>query len=153
VLFNSIKKQLEQDPNMSSESIETAFAEVHSNRIVRAENALKQGRGTSALSTKDTIAARIFVHFVIPWFGDRLIMWLSIKHAETGPVVEGKPLPVRHGVTLPHSGTVKEPSSGKTPWALGAFGITAVAAFVIYARSQGWTAPPLALLKGLIGGP
>lgn len=65
-------------------------------------------------------------------------MWLAVKHAETGPVIERLPLPSRHGVTLPHAGMVAEPRGGKGLWRLGAVGATLVAVLLCSNMSPRW---------------
>lgn len=106
-------RRLDESPALSEDDISAVFAEVQARRFARAANSLEQGRRTSSVSMRDTLPSRLFVHFLLPWFGDRVIMWLAVKHAEGGPVIEGLPLPSRHGVTLPHAGTVREPRGGK----------------------------------------
>lgn len=88
---------------------------------------------------RDTFSSRLFVHYLLPYFGDRIIMWLAVKHAETGPVIERLPLPCRHGVTLPHAGTVAEPRGGKALWRLGVVGATLVAVLLCSSRSPEWS--------------
>ncbi|KAK7699662.1 hypothetical protein SLS64_011435 [Diaporthe eres] len=113
VLVNALVRKLDESAALSEDDIGAVFAEVQGRRFARAANSLEQGRRTSSISTRDTLASRLFVHCLLPWFGDRIIMWLAVKHAETGPVIEGLPLPGRHGVTLPHAGTVREPRGWK----------------------------------------
>ena len=138
VLTNSLVRKLNTTPSaLSEEDIEAVFAEVHASRFARAASSLEQGRRTSSISMRDTFPSRLFVHYLLPWFGDRIIMWLAVKHAETGPVVERLPLPCRHGVTLPHDGTVTERRGSKVPWRLGAFGAALFAVFLCSRRSPG----------------
>lgn len=87
---------------------------------------------------RDTLPSRLFVHYLLPYFGDRIIMWLAVKHAETGPVIERLPLPSRHGVTLPHAATVMKPRGWKGRWKLGAVGATLVALLLYFNMSPGW---------------
>lgn len=87
---------------------------------------------------RDTLPSRLFVHYLLPYFGDRIIMWLAVKHAETGPVIERLPLPSRHGVTLPHAGTVTKSRGGKALWSLGAVGATLVAVLLYFNMSPAW---------------
>ncbi|KAK0721257.1 hypothetical protein B0T21DRAFT_49734 [Apiosordaria backusii] len=127
VLVNTLLRKLDQScSNLSEEDADLVFAEVQRTRFARAASALEQGRRTSSISMRDTLLSRLFVHYLLPWFGDRIIMWLAVKHAETGPVIERLPLPNRHGVTLPHSGTVKKRDGGKILWGLGVFGAVVV---------------------------
>lgn len=65
-------------------------------------------------------------------------MWLAVKHAETGPVIERLPLPSRHGVTLPHAGTVTKARGGKALWSFGAVGLALVAALLFSNMSPEW---------------
>lgn len=87
---------------------------------------------------RDTLPSRLFVHYLLPYFGDRIIMWLAVKHAETGPVIERLPLPSRHGVTLPHAGTMTRPRGGKALWRLGAIGAALVAVLLHSCLRPGW---------------
>lgn len=151
VLFNALSAKLDESTSPSDKDIEDVFAHVQSSRLARADNALEQGRRTSSISTRDTIAARAFVHFVFPWFGERIIMWLAVEHAETGPVIEKLPLPVRHGVTLPHSGTVKARGNGNAMWRFGVLGTVVVAMSVYVARSSGWAGSSTAVVNNLLG--
>jgi hypothetical protein len=151
VLLNTLLRRLDERSKLSEEDIESLFAEVQTSRFPRAANALEQGRRTSSISTRDTLASRLFVHYLLPWFGDRIIMWLAIKHAETGPVIERLPVPKRHGVTLPHSGTVTKPRSSKVPWGLGAFGATLVAVLLYFSRRSDWPNAFATLSSGHLG--
>lgn len=136
----------------SEKKIEAAFAEAQEARHSRAAACLEQGRRTSSLSLRDTTASRLVVHVLLPWFGDRLIMWLAVRHAETGPVVEGLPLPCRRGVTLAHSRYPAEQSGGgKVPWRLGALGVGAAAALLYFYGRTEWLGSLAMVLRGQLG--
>lgn len=131
-------RRLDKSSTLSEDDIEAVFAEVQASRFTRAANCLEQGRRTSSISMRDTLPSRLFVHYLLPYFGDRIIMWLAVKHAETGPVIERLPLPCRHGVTLPHAGTVTKPRGAKGLWRFGALGATIVAVLLYSDMSPGW---------------
>lgn len=135
--MNALVRRLDESPTLSEEDIGAVFAEAQARRLARAASSLEQGRRTSSISMRDTLASRLFVHCLLPWLGDRIIMWLAVKHAETGPVVEGLPLPVRHGVTLPHAGTARKPRGGRVLWGLGAIGVALVAVLLYSSGSRG----------------
>ncbi|KAH8774472.1 hypothetical protein F5883DRAFT_412362 [Diaporthe sp. PMI_573] len=138
VLANTLVRKLERGSSaLSDDDIEAIFAEVQASRFARAAGCLEQGRRTSSISMRDTFPARLFVHYLLPWFGDRIIMWLAVKHAESSHVVERLPLPCRHGVTLPHAGTVTKSSSAKVLWRIGALGVTLVAVLLYSVRNSG----------------
>lgn len=154
VLVNALVRVLGSDSTTppSDEKIEAAFAEAQEARHSRAAACLEQGRRTSSLSLRDTTASRLVVHFLLPWFGDRLIMWLAVRHAETGPVVEGLPLPCRRGVTLARGGhAAVQGGGGKVPWRLGALGV-GVAAALLYFYGR-WEGPGslVTVLRGRLG--
>lgn len=138
VLTNTLLRRLDRSSALSDDDIEAIFAEIQASRFARAANCLEQGRRASSISMRDTFSSRLFVHYLLPYFGDRIIMWLAVKHAETGPVIERLPLPSRHGVTLPHAGTVTKPSGGKALWRLGVLGATLAAVLVYSNMSPGW---------------
>lgn len=143
VLLNALLPRLSPSdpappPPPSDSDIEAVFAEVQAARFGRAAATLEQGRRTSWLSMRDTLASRIFVHYLFRWFGNRIITWFVVRYAETGPVIEGLPLPCRNGVTLPHAGTAAKPRGGKIPWGLGALGAALVVALVYTNRGPGW---------------
>ncbi|EGU80925.1 hypothetical protein FOXB_08551 [Fusarium oxysporum f. sp. conglutinans Fo5176] len=151
VLLNTLLRRLDDTSKLSEQDIEDVFAKVQTNRFARAANALEQGRHTSSISTRDTFASRIFVHYLLPWFGDRIIMWLAVKHAETGPVIERLPLPKRNGVTLPHAGIAKKPQSLKVALGFGAFGATLVAVFLYFTRGSTRAISFATLFRGHLG--
>lgn len=122
VLANTLLRKLDETPTLSEADIEAVFAEVQAVRYARAAGSLEQGRRTSAVSTKDTLVSRLVVHYLLPYLGDRIIIWLAVKHAESSAVIERLPLPSRNGVTLPHAGSVAKRGGGKVPWRLGAIG-------------------------------
>lgn len=151
VLLNTLLRRLDDTSELSERDIEDVFAKVQTNRFARAANALEQGRHTSSFSTRDTFASRIFVHYLLPWFGDRIIMWLAVKNAETGPVIERLPLPKRNGVTLPHAGIVKKPQSLKVALGFGAFGATLVAVLLYFTRGSTRAISFATLFRGHLG--
>jgi hypothetical protein len=152
VLVNTLVRKLDRGSSaLSDDDIEAVFAEVQASRFARAANCLEQGRRTSSISMRDTFPARLFVHYLLPWFGDRIIMWLAVKHAESSHVVERLPLPCRHGVTLPHAGTVTKSSSAKVFWRLGALGATLVAVLLYSVRRPGSPEFLAAPFKGSFG--
>lgn len=148
VLLNTLLRKLDQGPKPSEEDIEAVFAEVQASRLARAVGALEQGHRTSSLSSRDTLSSRLVVHFLFPWFGDRILMWLVVRHAEAGPVIERLPLPCRRGVTMPHAGAVAKTRGGKLPWKLGAVGAALVVGLLCFNRSSGWPGHFATLLKG-----
>lgn len=148
VLLNTLQRKLDQSSKLSEGDIEAVFAEVQASRLDRAVGALEQGHRTSSLSSRDTLSSRLVVHFLFPWFGDRILMWLVVRHAEAGPAIERLPLPCRRGVTMPHAGTVTKTRGGKVPWRLGAVGAVFVAGLVCFNRSPGWPGHFATLLKG-----
>lgn len=132
---------MDRSPGKLSEGdIDAVFSEVQAGRFARAAASLEQGRRTSWLSMRDTVYSRLFVHYLFPWFGDRINMWFAVTYAETGPVVEKLPLPCRRGVTLPHAGTVKEKGRGGNlvPCGLAALGATLTAVLVCSKGGPGW---------------
>lgn len=141
-------RKLDESPTLSEDDIGAVFAEVQARRFARAASSLEQGRRTSFISMRDTLPSRLFVHFLLPWFGDRIIMWLAVKHAESGHVIEGLPLPGRHGVTLPHAGTVRKSRGGKILWGLGAIGAALVAVLLYSGGSRGRPDSLAMLLRG-----
>ncbi|KAK2686996.1 hypothetical protein QWA68_013598 [Fusarium oxysporum] len=151
VLLNTLLRRLDDTSKLSEQDIEDVFAKVQTNRFARAANALEQGRHTSSISTRDTFASRIFVHYLLPWFGDRIIIWLAVKHAETGPVIERLPVPKRHGIFLPHGGTVKKPQSLKVALGFGAFGATLVAVLLYFTRGSTRAISFATLFRGHLG--
>ncbi|KAI0882424.1 uncharacterized protein GGS22DRAFT_43895 [Annulohypoxylon maeteangense] len=151
VLLNSILQQLDQSSKPSEEEVEATFAEVQTNRFDRATNALEQGRTISSLFMRDSLASRLFVCYIYPWFGERIMMRLAFNHAKTGPVIERLPLPNRRGVILPHSGTVTKPSRIRVRWGFGAFGAAIVSVFLYLNRSSGWSDSLVSLLKTQLG--
>ncbi|KAL2278771.1 hypothetical protein FJTKL_14220 [Diaporthe vaccinii] len=142
VLLNALVRKLDESAALSEDDIgavfaEAVFAEAQARRLARAGSSLEQGRRTSSVSMRDTLPSRLFVHCLLPWFGDRIIVWLAVRHAETGPVVDGLPLPSRHGVTLPHASTVKKPRGGKVLWGLRAIGVALVVVLLYSSGSRG----------------
>lgn len=154
-LVNALLPELDHSSALSQERVGPVFAEVQAGRLARAVSALEQGRRTSSLSTRDTLSSRLVVHFLVPWFGDRILMWLMVRNAAAGPVIERLPLPARRGVTLPHGGgsaAVARPGGGKVPWGLGVSGAALVAAMLLYSgRSLGWTGSFATLFRGYLG--
>lgn len=141
VLLNALLRKLDRSPGTLSEGdVEAVFAEVQAGRFARAAASLEQGRRTSWLSMRDTVASRLFVHYVFPWFGDRIIMCFAVTYAETGPVVERLPLPCRRGVTLPHAGSARAKGRGGkvVPWGLAALGAALVGVLVCSNGGPGW---------------
>lgn len=157
VLVNALLRVLRSDSASatppSDGDIEAAFAEAQEARFSRAAACLEQGRRTSSLSLRDTTASRLVVHFLLPWFGDRIIMWLAVRHAETGPVVEGLSLPCRRGVTLAHAGSAAsgEGGRGKVSWGLGAFAVGVAAAFLYFNGRLGWPGSLTTVVRGQLG--
>lgn len=147
VLLNTLLRKLDQSPTLSEEDIEAVFAEVQASRLARAVGALEQGHRTSSLSVRDTFASRLVVHFLFPWFGDRILMWLMVRNTEAGPVIERLPLPSRRGVTMAHAGTVTQPRGGKLPLTFGAVGVAIFAVLFYFNGSPAWLKPLTTLFR------
>ncbi|KAJ3503677.1 hypothetical protein NLJ89_g8326 [Agrocybe chaxingu] len=129
VLVNTLRQRmgiLSADEKLSEDDIESIFADVQAKRFSRAVDAVNQGRRTTAASIKDTLFSRLFVDWFFPRFGQRLIFRLVIKNTETGPVIDGLPVPKRYEDAISrHKATI--PKSNWMIWTFGSFGAAVVA--------------------------
>lgn len=133
VLVNALLRVLDRKPTAppSDENIDVAFAEAQDRRFSRAAACLEQGRRTSSLSLRDATASRLVVHFLLPWFGDSIIMWLAVRHAGSAASgAEGR---------------------GKVPWRPGAFGVGVAAALLYFYGRPEWPGSLATVLGSQLG--
>ena len=98
-LTNALRRKLDpgsMNERLSEKDVEDVFAEVQASRFDRAAAAVEQGRRSQAVSTQDTLLSRIFVHGVLAWFGDLLIMTLVLRNYKSSTVIEDLEVPKRH---------------------------------------------------------
>lgn len=97
-LVNTLRQKLHQalpDARLSDKDVEDVFAEVQANRFDRAADSVKQGRTSKAISTQDTLLSRFFVHIILAWFGDLLIMALVLNNYKNSVVIKDLNIPKR----------------------------------------------------------
>ncbi|EKG22567.1 Monooxygenase FAD-binding protein [Macrophomina phaseolina MS6] len=90
-LVNALRRKLDQgsaDARLSDEDVEDIFAEVQASRFDRAADSVSQGRRSKAISTQDTLFSRFFVHVVLAWFSDLLILTLVLNNYKNSTIVE-----------------------------------------------------------------
>lgn len=129
-LVNALRRKLKQNaPNksLSDSDVAEVFAELQASRFDRALAAVLQGQRSNALVGKDTFLARMFVHHAFPWFGERLIMKLVVKSAETGAKIEDI-APPSHAVSRD---VTVESQTSRILWSSGVVGV-GVLAVVLY---------------------
>lgn len=123
-LVNALRRKLDQgsaDARLSDEDVEDIFAEVQASRFDRAADSVSQGRRSKAISTQDTLFSRFFVHVVLAWFSDLLILTLVLNNYKNSTIVEDLNVPKRHGVTILQEGSL-ESKKRWFLWSSGAFG-------------------------------
>lgn len=131
VLVNELRRKLDLrsiNGSLSKDEIENIFTRVQARRFNRALDAVKQGRRTNSLSTRDTFLARLFVHHFFPRFGHRLIMSLIINNFKTSPLIENLDVPQRRIVSPLHN-AARNHIKGWGLWISGAFGAGLLALF------------------------
>ncbi|GAP87177.1 putative FAD binding domain-containing protein [Rosellinia necatrix] len=124
VLVNELRRKLGPDSRnggLSEAEIESIFTDVQAGRFNRAWDAVKQGRRTNSLSTRNTLLARLFVHHFFPRFGDRLIMKLVINNFRASPLIENLAVPQRCIISPSHN-RAGYAINGWGLWTYGAFG-------------------------------
>lgn len=129
-LVNALRRKSKQNaPNksLSDSDVAEVFAELQASRFDRALAAVLQGQRSNALVGKDTFLARMFVHHAFPWFGERLIMKLVVKSAETGAKIEDI-APPSHAVSRD---VTPESQTSRILWGSGIVGV-GVLAVVLY---------------------
>ncbi|GME33698.1 Monooxygenase FAD-binding protein [Neofusicoccum parvum] len=97
-LVNALRRKLDPgstNGRLSEKDVEDVFAEVQAIRFDRAAAAIEQGRRSKVISTRDTLLSRIFVHGVLAWFGDLLILTLVLQSSKNSPVIEDLEVPKR----------------------------------------------------------
>lgn len=97
-LVNTLRQKLHQalpDARLSDKDVEDVFAEVQANRFDRAADSVKKGRTSKAISTQDTLLSRFFVHIILAWFGDLLIMALVLNNYKNSVVIKDLNIPKR----------------------------------------------------------
>lgn len=100
---------------MSGELLnEDDFREVQATRFSRVSPTVDQGRRTCSVSMKDTTLSRTFVDYSLG--SDRLIFSLIVKNTNTGPTIDGIPVPKRQTQADSCQEGQKEGSRG-TMWA------------------------------------
>lgn len=123
-LVNALRRKLNQrtsanNTSLSDSDVAEVFAELQASRTDRALAAVLQGQRSNALVGKDTFLARMFVHHAFPWFGERLIMKLVVKSAETGARIEDL-APPSHAVSRD---VTPKAQTGRMLWRSGVVGV------------------------------
>ncbi|KAF6831150.1 FAD binding domain-containing protein [Colletotrichum musicola] len=150
VLVNVLRQKMAQGhpgAPLSEKDIEDVFEGVQEKQFDRVSAAVDQGRRTNSISIKDTLLSRIFVDHFFARFGQSLIFRLIIANAESGPIIEGLPVPPRHAKALACH-REKSRKGGWVTWGFRPLGVGFMAILVYYSTLR-WMLPYLSQRMGL----